>query len=324
MTKIHLDNDSSQYLWTEKYRPKKIDDCVLPKSLKKLLSNIVKGGEVPNLILSGGPGQGKTTAAKAICNELGYEYILINASEENGIDVLRNKIRKFASSVSLGGDRHKVVILDEADYLPAHTVQVSLRGFMEEFSRSARFILTCNLKNRIIDPLHSRCTTIDFDTEIKDLSVLASEFFKRMSTILKQEGVSYQDEVLAKLIIRDAPDWRRILNACQRYAITNENVIDSTILLSLDDSTFDALFGYLKSKDFKSMRGWVANHTSIDSNAIFRKIYDRAADVVDSSSIPNLVLILADYGYKSAFVADKEINTAACLTELMCNLKWKS
>lgn len=314
--------NSSEFLWTEKYRPKTIEDCVLPSNLKSLLSKVISGGDVPNLLLAGGAGQGKTTVARAICEELDYEYILINASEENGIDVLRNKIRKFASSVSLSGCKHKVVILDEADYLPAHTVQVSLRGFIEEFSRATRFILTCNLKNRIIDPLHSRCTVIDFDSEIDDLSKLASTFFIRLKDILKNENVSFEEEAVAKLIIDNAPDWRRVLNACQRHVIAHGK-IDSSILLSVSDETFDSLFGFLKKKDFKSMRKWVANHTSIDSNVIFRKIYDRAADIIAPESVPNLVLILADYGYKSAFVADKEINTTAALTEVMLNVKFK-
>jgi len=310
----------TETLWCEKYRPTTIDDCILPNELKKTFNSIVKSGEVHNMLLTGTAGLGKTTVAKALCNQLNLDYMLINGSEESGIDVLRNKIKQFASSVSLGGGL-KVIILDEADYLNAQSTRPALRGFIEEFSNNCRFILTCNFKNRIIEPLHSRCSVIEFNTNKKDLAALAGKFLSRLKTILDKEGVKYEDKILAELIIRYAPDWRRIIGECQRYGASGE--IPPTVLLGVSDSNISEVITFLKSKDFKGMRGWVCNNTSLDSTVVFRKIYDSLYDYADPSSIPSAVLIIADYSYKAAFCGDKEINMVACLVELMANIKWK-
>jgi DNA polymerase III delta prime subunit len=309
----------TETLWCEKYRPTTIDDCILPNELKKTFNSIVKSGEVHNMLLTGTAGLGKTTVAKALCNQLNLDYMLINGSEESGIDVLRNKIKQFASSVSLGGGL-KVIILDEADYLNAQSTQPALRGFIEEFSNNCRFILTCNFKNRIIEPLHSRCSVIEFNTNKKDLASLAGKFLSRLKTILDKEGVKYEDKILAELIIRYAPDWRRIIGECQRYGASGE--IPPTVLLGVSDENISEVIGFLKSKDFKGMRGWVCNNASLDSTVVFRKIYDSLYDYAEASSIPSAVLIIADYSYKAAFVGDKEINMVACMTELMANVAW--
>ena len=310
----------SEFLWVEKYRPQKIEDCILPKGLKKTFQQIVDTGEVHNMLLTGSSGLGKTTVARALCNQLNLDYIIINASEESGIDVLRSKIKQFASSVSLNGGT-KVVILDEADYLNAQSTQPALRGFIEEFSANCRFILTCNFKNRIIEPLHSRCSVIEFNTTKKQLASLAACFMKRLQTILTSEGVDFNNEILAELIMRYAPDWRRVINECQRYSSSGE--ITSDILIGLSDQNITALVGFLKGKDFKNMRGWVTNNTDVDSSVIFRRIYDTLYDYAQPQSIPSIILILADYQYKAAFVADKELNTVACLTEIMASSDWK-
>jgi len=310
----------SEFLWVEKYRPQTIEDCILPKGLKKTFQQIVDTGEVHNMLLTGSSGLGKTTVARALCNQLNLDYIIINASEESGIDVLRSKIKQFASSVSLNGGT-KVVILDEADYLNAQSTQPALRGFIEEFSANCRFILTCNFKNRIIEPLHSRCSVIEFNTTKKQLASLAASFMKRLQTILTSEGVDFNNEILAELIMRYAPDWRRVINECQRYSSSGE--ITSDILIGLSDQNITALVGFLKSKDFKNMRGWVTNNTDVDSSVIFRRIYDTLYDYAQPQSIPSIILILADYQYKAAFVADKELNTVACLTEIMASSEWK-
>lgn len=273
-----------------------------------------------NLLLAGSAGTGKTTVAKALCAQLGLDWMIINGSEESGIDVLRHKIKGFASSVSLNGGV-KVVILDEADYLNASSTQPALRGFIEEFSGNCRFIFTCNFKNRIIEPLHSRCSVIEFNTSKKSLASLAGKFLARLKQILDSEGVKYQEKVLAELIIRHAPDWRRVIGECQRYSTSGE--IPAAILVGLGDQTFAELVSYLKAKDFKSMRAWVVNNSTIDSSVVFRKIYDGIYDYVEPASIPNVVVVLADYSYKSAFVNDKELNLVACCTELMANSSWK-
>lgn len=312
--------DENEWLWCEKYRPQTIDDCILPPDLKKTLNELVVGGQLPNLMLSGTAGLGKTTVAKALCNMLNLDYILINGSEESGIDVLRNKIKQFASTVSLSGG-YKVVILDEADYLNPQSTMPALRGFIEEFSNNCRFILTCNFKNRIIEPLHSRCSVIEFNTPKKVLAALAGDFLKRLKFILKTENVTAHDQTLAELIIRHAPDWRRVLNECQKHSASGE--IPSAILVGLSDQSIAELANTLRLKDFKAMRAWVVNNSSLDSSVVFRKIYDSIYDVVSQASIPNAVLILADYSYKAAFVADKEINMVACMTELMGNVEWK-
>jgi DNA polymerase III delta prime subunit len=245
--------------------------------------------------------------------------MLINGSEESGIDVLRNKIKQFASTVSLSGG-YKVVILDEADYLNPQSTMPALRGFIEEFSNNCRFILTCNFKNKIIEPLHSRCSVIEFNTTKKSLASLAGDFMKRLIFILKTEGIKYHEQTLAELIIRYAPDWRRVLNECQRYSTSGE--IPTAILVGMSDQSIAELARYLKSKDFKSMRSWVVNNSTLDSAVVFRKLYDSLYDVVAPSSIPSAVLILADYSYKAGFMADKELNMVACMTELLVNIEW--
>ena len=310
----------SEFLWVEKYRPQTIDECVLTKDLKDTFNGIVKSGELHNMLLSGTAGTGKTTVAKALCNELGLDWMLINGSEESGIDVLRNKIKQFASTVSLTGGI-KVIILDEADYLNAQSTQPALRGFIEEFSNNCRFILTCNFKNRLIEPLHSRCAVVEFNTNKKQLAGLASQFMARLKSILDNEGVTYNEKVIAELIIRHAPDWRRVIGECQRYGSTGE--IPAAILIGNSDESIAEVITHLKSKDYKSMRAWVANNAALDTSAIFRKIYDVLSDHADASGIPSAVLILADYQFKAAFVADKELNLVAAMTELMANVTWK-
>ena len=309
-----------EFLWTEAYRPQTIDDCILPTNLKQTLNQIAKSGELHNLLFCGSAGLGKTTVAKALCKMLNLDYLFINASEDSGIDVLRNKIRQFASSVSLTGD-HKVVILDEADYLNPQSTQVALRGFIEEFSNNCRFILTCNFKNKLIEPLHSRCAVIDFNTTKKDLVSLAGSFMKRLIAILKQENISYEEPVLAELIIKHAPDWRRVLNEAQRHS--SGGSLSPTALLGQSDESIAEVIKYLKDKDFKSMRVWAANNVSLDGTVVIRKIYDAMNTVMDPSSIPGAVLILADYSFKMSFVADKEVNLVACLTELMGSVTFK-
>jgi len=307
-------------LWVEKYRPSTIEECILPKHLKDTFKEIVATGEIPNMLLTGTAGLGKTTVARAICNELDLDYILINASESGNIDTLRGKIKQFASSVSLQGG-YKVVILDEADYLNAQSTQPALRGFIEEFSANCRFILTCNFKNKIIEPLHSRCGVVEFNTSKKDMVALCGQFMQRATKILAEEGVSVSSpDLVAELIMRHAPDWRRILNELQRHSRGGELQLD--VLSKSTSSNISDLFGHLKDKNFKAMRSWVANNMDVDSAAIFRGVYDNMGDSVAPNSIPQLVLILADYQYKAAFVADAELNMVACLTEMMANLEF--
>ena len=310
---------SNEYLWVEKYRPQKIADTVLPTKLKETFQKIIDGGELPNMLFTGTAGLGKTTVARALCNELNCDYILINGSEEGNIDTLRTKIKQFASSVSLSSD-FKVVILDEADYLNPQSTQPALRGFIEEFSNNCRFILTCNFKNRIIEPLHSRCGVYEFNTSKKDLAPIASNFMKRCQSILEGEGISYTQMAVADLIMKFAPDWRRVLNELQRYAVNGN--IDAGIINIVSDKNYDDLFSYLKNKDFKKMRSWVVNNIDTDASAIFRAMYDKMAEKVAPQSIPQLVLILGDYQYKNAFVADHELNVVACLTEVMSDVQF--
>jgi DNA polymerase III delta prime subunit len=311
----------NEFLWVERYRPNTIEDCILPQSLKDTFTEIVKHGEMHNMLLAGTAGLGKTTVARALCNELDLEYLLINSSEESGIEVLRSKIKQFASTVSLQGGKYKVVILDEADYLNAQSTQPALRGFIEEFSANCRFILTCNFKNRIIEPLHSRCAVIEFNTNKKQLAGLAGQFMKRLQAILDKEGIKYNNKVIADLIMRYAPDWRRVLNECQRYSASGE--ITPDILIDMSDQNVAQLINHLKTKDFKSMRSWVTNNSDVDSAVIFRKIYDSLYDYAEGQSIPSIILILADYQYKAAFVSDRELNIVACLTEIMASSQWK-
>jgi len=308
---------TSDFLWVEKYRPKTISDCILPDNLKQTFQKIVDGGEIPNMLLTGTAGLGKTTVAKALCNELNLDWIIVNASESGNIDTLRTKIKQFASTVSLQGG-YKVVILDEADYLNAQSTQPALRGFIEEFANNCRFILTCNFKNRIIEPLHSRCGVYEFNTTKKQLAELAFQFMKRIETILETENVTYDQKAVADLIMKHAPDWRRILNELQRSSITG------SVSGSFSGSTgsIGDLLGFLKVKDFKKMRSWVAQNIDADATAIFRAIYDQMNEKIKPESIPQLVLILADYQYKNAFVADHELNIVACMTEIMANVEF--
>lgn len=313
-------SDSGEFLWCEEYRPKKIDDCILPEELKSTFKQIVDTGEIPNMLLSGTSGLGKTTVAKALCHELNLDYILINSSEDSGIDVLRNRIRQFASSISLDG-QYKVVILDEADYLNPQSTQPALRAFIEEFSKNCRFIFTCNFRNKIIEPLQSRCAVIEFNTTKKHLAGLAAKFHKRLKNILDEKGITYDERVLAEFIMLHAPDWRRVINEAQRYSTSGE--LSPAGLVGMSSQQIDGLVGFLKEKNFKSMRGWVASNPDIDSSTLFRKLYDGAYDFLEPMAIPQLVLILADYQHKAAFVADKELNIVACLTEIMGSLKFK-
>ena len=310
---------SNDFLWVQRYRPRKVEDTILPKSLKETFINIVKSGELPNMLFTGTAGLGKTTVARAICDELGYDYIVVNGSEEGNIDTLRGKIKRFASSVSLGGDV-KVVILDEADYLNPQSTQPALRGFIEEFSNNCRFILTCNFKNRIIEPLHSRCGVYEFNASKKEIQSLCAQFMKRMFSILDEEGVSYNKDLIAQLIMKHAPDWRRVINECQRYSIGGQLL--STVLNNEENDNYKILFDALKDKNFKKMRKWVVDNVDVDTAAIFRGIYDRMMDNVAPASVPQLVLILADYQYKDAFVADHEVNIVACMTEIMANVEF--
>jgi len=307
------------FLWVEKYRPQTVAETILSDNLKSTFQKIVESKEIPNMLFTGTAGTGKTTVARALCNELDLDYILINGSEEGNIDTLRTKIKQFASSVSLQGG-YKVVILDEADYLNAQSTQPALRGFIEEFANNCRFILTCNFKNRIIEPLHSRCSVYEFNTSKKDLQGLCAQFLKHIGKILDKEGVGYDQMVLVDLIMKYVPDWRRVLNELQRYSISGR--IDAGILVNLSDKSFDDLFTHLKSKDFKKMRQWVVNNIDTDASSIFRGIYDRMIDKVKPQSVPQLVLILADYQYKNAFVADMELNVVACMTEIMANVEF--
>jgi DNA polymerase III delta prime subunit len=311
---------NTDFLWVEEYRPKTIEDCILPDSLKTLFTSFIKKGELSNMLFSGTPGIGKTTVAKALCEELNCDWIMINGSEEGGIDVLRNKIKNFASTVSLSGGK-KVVILDEADYLNPQSTQPALRGFVEEFHKNCRFILTCNFKNRIIEPLHSRFSNIEFKVNPKDKPKLASRLFERAIFILKEKNISYEDKVLVELITKHFPDFRKLINELQRYSVSGS--IDAGILVNVSDENLKTLITHLKNKEFSDMRKWVVNNLDNDPVKIFRKIYDTLYSNLEPSTIPHAVLIIADYQYKSAFVADQEINLVACLTELMSQVKFK-
>lgn len=308
------------FLWTEKYRPRSLDEAVLPADLSKTFQQFVKENDVPNLLLTGRAGVGKTTAAKAMLTQLGCDYIIINGSLHGNIDTLRNEIMSYASSVSLSGGR-KYVILDEADYLNPNSTQPALRNFMEEFSKNCGFILTCNYKNRIIPELHSRCSVVEFRIPNVEKPKLASKFFRRVVDILTHEGVEYDPKVVAAVVEKYFPDFRRTLNELQRYSATGK--IDTGILSNILETTFKQLIEALKNKEFTTVRKWVGEHSDIDSTTLFRQFYDSASDVLKINSIPQLVLIIADYQYKQAFVADPEINLVAFLTEVMVECEFK-
>lgn len=310
---------SNDVLWTEKYRPRKVEDCILPTEIKNTFNLFIKNNEVPNLLLCGKQGTGKTTVARAICEQLGSDYIVINGSMNGGIDTLRNDIKNFASTTSLTGAR-KMVILDEADYLNAQSTQPALRNFMEEYSKNCGFILTCNFKNRIIEPLHSRCSVIEFKIPNDQKPQLAMAFFKRVKTILEKESITYSAEVVGELITKHFPDWRRVINELQRYSVSG--TIDTGILTTVSDENFNILLQALKNRKFTEMRKWVAESMDYDPPVLFRKIYDTLSTHVKPSSIPAAIVILADYQYKSAFVSDQEINTTACLCQLMAEMEF--
>jgi DNA polymerase III delta prime subunit len=307
-----------QFLWVEKYRPRTIKDCILPDHLKMMFQEFVDQDNIPNMLLSGTAGTGKTTIARALCEELGCDYIIINGSEESGIDVLRTKIKDFATTVSLTG-KVKVVILDEADYLNPNSTQPALRGFIEEFSNNCRFIFTCNYKNRIISPLHSRTTVVEFKIEKDDKPKIAAKFFKRLADILAKENVEFDQKVVAEVLNKHFPDYRRVLNELQRYSSSGK--IDAGLLVNVSDANMKELMSALKERDFKKMRTWVVNNLDNDPAMIFRKLYDTL--MTEVVQVPQLVLLLADYQYKAAFVADAEINLVACLTEIMAACEFK-
>ena len=308
------------FLWCEQYRPKDVESCILPKNLKNTFSEFIQNGQIPNLILTGGSGVGKTTVAKAMLEELDATYMMINGSEESGIDVLRTKIKNFASTVSLHGGR-KYLILDEADYLNPQSTQPALRGFMEEFHKNCGFIFTCNYKNRLIEPLHSRCSMVDFVIPNSEKPKLANQFFKRVETILSEQNIEYDKRVIIEVISKHFPDWRRILNELQRYSVSG--VIDAGILVDIAEINIKELMQSMKNKEFTNVRKWVVNNLDNDSVRLLRRIYDNLYDYVEGSSIPHVVVVLGEYQYKAAFVADQEINMLACLTEIMGRAKFK-
>jgi len=308
------------FLWVEKYRPKTVEDTILPADLKATFQQFVDQKNVPNLILTGGPGVGKTTIAKAMLEELGCTYIVINGSMNGNIDTLRNEIKNFASTVSFSGGR-KYVILDEADYLNPQSTQPALRNFMEEFSANCGFILTCNFLNRIIAPLHSRCSVVQFKINASDKPKLAGRFMKRMTGILQKENVEYEEKVVAELIMKHFPDWRRVLNELQRYSATGK--IDTGILANISSDNFKSLVDKLKAKDFTGMRKWVAENLDNEPSVLFKRIFDNSNECLKADSVPRMVLLLADYQYKSAFVVDQEINFVAFLTEVMVDCEFK-
>ena len=312
----------SDFIWVEKYRPKTIDECILPESIKKTFKEFLNKGEIPNMLLAGPPGVGKTTVAKALCNELGVDYYVINGSDEGRfLDTVRNNAKNFASTVSLASEaKHKVIIIDEADNT-GNDVQLLLRAFIEEFAGNCRFIFTCNYKNKILQPLHSRCAVVEFAIRGKEKQGIAAQFFKRLNHILEQERVESDKKVLVELINKHFPDWRRVLNECQRYSVGG--VIDSGILATFSDVAVNDLVKNLKEKNFPEVRKWVNSNLDNDSSVLLRRIYDVLNESLVNSSIPAAVLIIARYQYQIAFVADQEINLLACLTEIMVECEFK-
>jgi DNA polymerase III delta prime subunit len=310
---------TEDFLWVEKWRPTSISQCILPHQLKMTFQSFVDIEKVPNLILAGGPGVGKTTVARALLKQLDLDYIIINGSMKGNIDTLRNEIQQFASSVSFNGKR-KYVILDEADYLNPQSTQPALRNFMEEFSNNCGFILTCNFKNRIIEPLHSRCSVIEFNIDKKEMQGLCSQFFRRVENILKINGVEYDKQVVSELIMKYNPDWRRILNELQRYSSSGK--IDIGILTVMSDESFTSLVKMLKKQDFSGIRKWIVDNSDIETSVLYRSLYTHASKKMPPASIAQMVLILAKYQYQAAFVVDHEINNVACLVELMTDCDW--
>ena len=312
----------SDFIWVEKYRPKTIDDCILPDSIKKTFKDFLNRGEIPNMLLAGPPGVGKTTVAKALCNELGVDFYVINGSDEGRfLDTVRNNAKNFASTVSLSSEaKHKVVIIDEADNT-GNDVQLLLRAFIEEFAGNCRFIFTCNYKNKILEPLHSRCTVIDFSIRGKEKQQIAAAFFQRLNFILEQERVEADKKVLVELVNKHFPDWRRVLNECQRYSVSGK--IDSGILAAFSDVAVNDLIKNLKAKNFPEVRKWVNSNMDNDTSVLFRRIYDSLYESLVPNTIPAAVLVIAKYQYQMAFVADQEINMLACLTEIMVECEFK-
>jgi DNA polymerase III delta prime subunit len=317
---MELSETLKNALWVEKYRPQKIEDCILPDDLKKTFRGFVDKGNIPNLLLHGGPGIGKTTVARAMLRELDADYIVVNGSLNGNIDTLRNEIKDFASSVSLFKSGRKYVILDEADYLNANSTQPSLRNFMEEYSKNCGFILTCNYKNRIIEPLHSRLVGVDFSSSPKEVDMLKLQFFKRLKFILENEGIEYDKNVLIELIKKHFPDMRRIINEVERYSANGK--IDSGVLLNFMEENFSKLVNILKDKKFNEMRKWVAENSHLDTNDIIRKVYDSADGLLTPQSIAAIVVLAARYQYWAAFVVDSEINVTSFLTEFMVEAVW--
>ena len=312
----------SNFIWVEKYRPKTIEECILPSNIKKTFSEFLNKGEIPNMLLSGPPGIGKTTVAKALCNELGVDFYVINGSDEGRfLDTVRNNAKNFASTVSLASTaKHKVIIIDEADNT-GNDVQLLLRAFIEEFANNCRFIFTCNYKNKILEPLHSRCAVVDFSINGKEKEEIKFLFFKRLKSILDLEGVESEPKVLAKLVSKHFPDWRRVLNECQRYSVSGK--IDSGILVTFSDVAVNDVVKNLKDKNFPEVRKWVNSNLDNDSNVLLRRVYDALTEFLDGPSIAAAVLIVAKYQYQSAFVADQEINLLAALTEIMVECEFK-
>ena len=312
----------SDFIWVEKYRPQTIDECILPENIKKTFSDFLNKGEIPNMLLAGPPGVGKTTVAKALCKELGVDYYVINGSDEGRfLDTVRNNAKNFASTVSLTSEsKHKVIIIDEADNTTSD-VQLLLRASIEEFSRNCRFIFTCNYKNKIIEPLHSRCVVVEFGVQSKHKQKIAIEFFNRLVHILEQERIEFDKKVLAEVINKHFPDWRRVLNECQRYSVSGK--IDSGILAAFSDVAVDDLIKNLKTKNFSEVRKWVNNNMDNDTSVLFRRIYDSLYESLVPNTIPAAVLVIAKYQYQMAFVADQEINMLACLTEIMVECEFK-
>jgi len=312
----------SDFIWVEKYRPTTIDECILPDNIKKTFKEFLNKGEIPNMLLAGPPGIGKTTVAKALCNELGVDFYVINGSDEGRfLDTVRNNAKNFASTVSLSSEaKHKVIIIDEADNT-GNDVQLLLRAFIEEFAGNCRFIFTCNYKNKILEPLHSRCAVVDFSIRGKEKQQIAAAFFQRLNHVLDKERIEADKKVLAELINKHFPDWRRVLNECQRYSVSGK--IDSGILAAFSDVAVNDLLKNLKTKNFPEVRKWVNNNMDNDTSVLFRRIYDSLYECLVPTTIPAAVLVIAKYQYQMAFVADQEINMLACLTEIMVECEFK-